>query len=566
MTDSTSPRSSRADAVFDVVQALCGERGIAAARRDCPEASFLSVEMTGATREWTLLVDCENDALSLPTVLLASPRGLLPHVSYQGVVCVNDGQGLSIDLDLPADIAAHTVLAAYDLLEKWAADDGASKAEFLNEVEGYWGGLPCALRGRAAFEVDGKDRLISAYEDHRQTPPAWYFTERDGRPREFDVSKLQALRGLYVHLEQLPSIPDHPQQLSHEFIEAIRVALSPAQRQLWDGLVGPSKNGRKACVLLVSVPRQAGGRSLIGAAFAAHKGEIENRVPVIPLTARRQTASHMRERGGATLELLGKHVAVLGCGAIGSVVADTLAASGVGKLTLIDADEYSEDNVFRHILAPAYIGAPKTWGLKHQLEYRYPGLTVDAVEVTAQRWLTRTMLERLDGVVLAFGSPSIERSFARAFRKQDRRLPVTFTWLEALDLGGHSVLMWTDKPGCLDCLYRDDEGAPSLHSRTSFLEANQHVTRNLTGCASVFVPYGALQARKTGLMAAEQMLNALVDAAPERAYRYWAGDGIQAREQGLRTTSWWSEAPTTSAADATARAFGRPCKRCRGES
>lgn len=67
-------------------------------------------------------------------------------------------------------------------------------------------------------------------------------------------------------------------------------------------------------------------------------------------------------------------------------------------------------------------------------------------------------------------------------------------------------------------------------------------------------------------MAAEQMLSALTNAVSERAYNYWAGDGIQAQEHGLKMTSWWSEAPTTAKADATARAFGRPCKRCRGES
>lgn len=565
MTDEASKQSDSADVVFDVVQALCDERGISVTRSTSGKAGILAAKLKGLAREWELVVDCEEPHLSLPQVGLRPPRGLLPHVSYSGGVCVNDGQGLSIDPDRREDIAAHTLLAAYDLLEKWAADEHAGRREFLNELEGYWLGLPRAARGQAVFEVDGNDRLISAYEDGRRKPPAWFFAERGSKPREFDLSKVEPLRALYLHLEELPGIPAHPDALEHNFIDGVRAVLSPPQRDLWAELVGPSKNGKRAFALLVSIPRQAGGRSLVGAAFVAHKGEIERRVPLVPLTARRQTAAHMRERGGASLELLGKHVAVLGCGAVGSVVADTFAAAGVGRLTLVDPDEYSEDNVFRHILAPAYIGIPKSWGLKHQLELRYPGVSVEAVEVSAQRWLAKTSLAAFDGVVLAFGAPSVERSFARAFRSQDQKLPIVFTWLEALDLGGHSVLMWTDKPGCLDCLYRDEEGAPCLHPRTTFLEPNQHVTRNLTGCASVFVPYGALQARKTGHMAAEQMLAALIGAAPERAYRFWVGDGSQARAQGLHATAWWSSAPTTTPAVATERAFGRPCKRCRGE-
>jgi hypothetical protein len=556
----------RTDIVFDAARLLCGERGIHIARCDSGKPGILATTLKGSTREWELLVDCQEECLSLPAVGLRPPRGFLPHVSYHGSVCVNDGQGLSIDPDRREDIAAHTLLAAYDLLEKWSTDEYAARAEFMNELEGYWNGLPSSVRGQAAFEIDGNDRLISAYGDSKRKQSAWYFADRGGRPREFDLTKLQPVRALYIHLDQLPGIPAHPDQLTHDFLDEVRAALSPPQLSLWNELLGPSKNARKTNALLLSVPRQAGGRSLIGVAFAAHDREIDRRVSVFPLTARRRTASHMRERGGASLELMAKRVAILGCGAVGSVVADTLAAAGVGKLTLIDAEEYSEDNVFRHVLQPTYIGIPKTIALKHQLEQRYPGLAVEAFNVSAQRWLASTPLNGIDGVVVAFGAPSVERSFGRAFRSQEHELPLVFTWLEALDLGGHSVLMWAHRPGCLDCLYRDDEGASCLHPRTSFLEPNQHVTRNLTGCAGVFVPYGALQARKTGHMAAEQMLGALVGSSPERAYRYWSGDGTQARAQGLRTTPWWSRAPTTSAAVATEQAFGRPCKRCRGDS
>lgn len=566
MTSEAPTLPNSADIVFDAVRLLCNERGVEIARFEPGKPGILAAKLKGTTREWELLVDCQEERLSLPAVYLRPPLGLLPHVSYHGVVCVNDGQGLSLDPDQREDIAAHTLLSAYDLLEKWSADERAAHVEFLNELEGYWNGLPGAVRGQGVFEVDGTDRLITAYEDGRRKQPAWYFAEKGARPQEFDLTKLKPLRALYVHLDQLPGIPAYPEPLAHDFVEGIRSVLSPSQLLLWDELVGPSKNGRKVNVLLVAVPRQAGGRSLVGAAFAIHKGEVDRRAPIIPLTARRQTAAHMRQRGGASLELLGKQVAVLGCGAVGSVVADTLAAAGVGKLTLVDADEYSEDNVFRHVLEPAYIGFPKTWGLKHQLERRYPGLTVDAVAVTAQRWLARTDLAGLDGVVLALGAPSVERALARALRSQEHKLPLVFTWLEALDLGGHSVLMWTHEPGCLDCLYRDDEGNPCLHPRTSFLEPNQHVTRNLTGCASVFVPYGALQARKTGHMAAEQMLGVLVGTSSQRAYLYWVGDGTQAHAQGLQTTPWWSRAPTTTAAAATEQTFGRPCKRCRGDS
>nr|WP_245176259.1 MULTISPECIES: ThiF family adenylyltransferase [unclassified Cupriavidus] len=260
-----------------------------------------------------------------------------------------------------------------------------------------------------------------------------------------------------------------------------------------------------------------------------------------------------------------KHLVVLGCGAVGSVVADALAAAGIGRLTLVDSDNFSEDNVFRHILDPVWIDLPKVRGLRAQFERRYPGVKVTAVAQTAQEWLKNATLADFHGIVIAFGAPTLERSFSRYFRGKAKRLPVVFTWLEALDLGGHSVLTWSDGEGCLDCLYRDDEGQPVLHPRTSFLEPDQHVSRNLTGCASTFVPYGALQARKSGLLAAEHILSALTSKVSP-AYRFWVGDGVAAAEAGLRTTNWWLTAKHTSQTEASFRAFGRPCKRCRGST
>jgi len=306
----------------------------------------------------------------------------------------------------------------------------------------------------------------------------------------------------------------------------------------------------------------------VGVSFTASRGFVDPKGPVTPLTMRRRTPAFMRERGGASLELLNKHIAVLGVGAVGSVVVDTLAAAGVGKFTVVDPDEYAADNVFRHVLDPMYIDLDKPTALKMALELRYPGLNVTAVPTAAQTWLKTADLSQYDGIVLAFGSPSIERSFSRALKGRELDLPVMFTWLEALDLGGHSLLMWTKGEGCLNCAYRDDEGQPSLASRTAFLEPNQPITRNLTGCSGAFVPYGALQSRRTGLMAAEHILSAMsaVGAGAvgrQPSYKFWVGEGKTAAEQGLRTTPWFRLARTTSEEVATQQVFGRACPYCR---
>ncbi|VVQ24677.1 hypothetical protein PS934_05752 [Pseudomonas fluorescens] len=565
MTAATPSAPSLTDEGFAAVQQVCLERGLPVVRLADPADGWLGVQIQGGQQPWDLDVNCKGDALTrLPSISLRTPARLLAHVGYDGTVCVSDNQGLSLDPDRRSEIVAFTVLAAFDLLEKWNADAVANADEFYNELEGYWLGLPGSVRARATVEVDGKDRLLKAYLKTKKAPPKWYFAEREGKSLlAFDTKDLASHRALYVHLPEPIAPPVYPNKLGPEFIESVREQMTAEQLALWDQLVGPSKNGPKRLALLVSVPRAAGGFSLVGATFGAKAGKLDVTAPVTPLTVRRHTPSYMRERGGASLELLSKHVVVLGCGAVGSVVADSLAATGVGLLTLVDGDNYSEDNVFRHIIDPSFIDLPKVIGLGFELKRRYPGIQVAEVADWAQEWLKTADFSKIDGVVFAFGQPTLERSFCRAIRARAKRpLPILFTWLEPLDLGGHSVACWTEEPGCLDCLYRDDEGQNSLQARTAFLEPNQAVSKNLTGCSSVFVPYGALQSRRTGLMAAEHLLAALNSSGP--SYRYWVGEGRVAAEQGLRTTPWRDTAKSLSFEEATQRVFGRPCKHCRG--
>ncbi len=550
---------------FREVQALCSHRGLNPIRVSTARKGYLGVQLQGATSLWTLDIDCEWESQTrLPSVWLRPPNPLMAHVGYYGSVCVNDAQGLSFDPDRRTEIVAYTVLAAFDLLEKSATDAACGMVEFYNELEGYWLCLPESCKSRAAVAVDGRDRLVSVYVNSKSKTPKWYFTERNApAPAEFYIKELAAQRALYVHIEAPIEPPSYPSKLDAKFVDAVHRRLSPAQLELWDQLVGPSKNGPRLLGLLVSVPRPSGGLSLIGMSFSARTGQIDMKGKVTPLTVRRHTAAYMRERGGASLDLYGKHVVVFGCGAVGSEVADSLAAAGVGHLTLVDHDDYSEDNVFRHVLDPLWIDSPKVEGLKYQLERRYPGLSVTAVPDPAQVWLAKHDLGDVDGVVLALGLPTLDRLFGRRLRQTAKLVPLAFTWLEPLDIGGHSILVWTHGAGCLDCLYRDEEGQAVQYPRTSFMEPNQHVSRNLTGCSSVFVPFGALQARRTALMAAEHMLGAL-SGAQEPSYRFWVGDGRTALAQDLRTTAWWHEAPSTTVSDATRRVFGRNCRRCKG--
>lgn len=70
------------------------------------------------------------------------------------------------------------------------------------------------------------------------------------------------------------------------------------------------------------------------------------------------------------------HVAIVGCGGLGSNAANMLVRSGVGTLTLIDFDVVDESNLNRQLFFRDQLGTPKTEALAETLRRISPRLTL----------------------------------------------------------------------------------------------------------------------------------------------------------------------------------------------
>lgn len=95
---------------------------------------------------------------------------------------------------------------------------------------------------------------------------------------------------------------------------------------------------------------------------------------------------------GSVATLARRHVCVVGVGGVGSWAAEALARSGVGRLTLIDADEVCVSNTNRqmHALDGAF-GKPKVGVMATRLRAINPALRLEAID----RFLTTTTLDEL---------------------------------------------------------------------------------------------------------------------------------------------------------------------------
>ena len=83
------------------------------------------------------------------------------------------------------------------------------------------------------------------------------------------------------------------------------------------------------------------------------------------------------------------HVLIVGIGGVGSWVAESLARSGVGEITLIDMDHVAESNINRQIHATeTTLGMAKVLAMKERIGQINPDCRVHAVDdfVTPENW------------------------------------------------------------------------------------------------------------------------------------------------------------------------------------
>jgi molybdopterin/thiamine biosynthesis adenylyltransferase len=86
-------------------------------------------------------------------------------------------------------------------------------------------------------------------------------------------------------------------------------------------------------------------------------------------------------RAGPDVEAMrSKHVAIIGCGAVGSFTADLLARSGVGELTLVDPERLTPGNCVRHLADRRHVPNKKVHAIRDIL---VAGELITADKVTA---------------------------------------------------------------------------------------------------------------------------------------------------------------------------------------
>jgi tRNA A37 threonylcarbamoyladenosine dehydratase len=114
-------------------------------------------------------------------------------------------------------------------------------------------------------------------------------------------------------------------------------------------------------------------------------------VHALPTLSKRRFGGMARLYGmDGAARIASAHVLIVGIGGVGSWVAESLARSGVGQLTLIDMDHVSESNINRQIHAlESTLGQAKVLAMKDRIAQINPECVVRVVDdfVTPENWV-----------------------------------------------------------------------------------------------------------------------------------------------------------------------------------
>lgn len=126
----------------------------------------------------------------------------------------------------------------------------------------------------------------------------------------------------------------------------------------------------------------------------------------------------------ATFQLAHAHVFIAGIGGVGSWVAEALARSGVGKLTLVDLDHIAESNINRQIHAlSSTLGKAKIVAMAERIYEINPLCKVNLIDDFIEKHNIETYLTQYDADVLLDCTDQVKAKIAMLLAAKSKGIP-----------------------------------------------------------------------------------------------------------------------------------------------
>lgn len=229
------------------------------------------------------------------------------------------------------------------------------------------------------------------------------------------------------------------------------------------------------------------GKTPLGVALAGKDGlKRVERINIVDVSQKR-----LFFRGGTGNSFFNKSVGMVGCGSLGSNLAETLLSCGCYKFSLYDNQILTADNIARHVCGFSNIGLNKTEALKNKLVHHNPNTLVKTFEDDIHDVLNTTpeILNNDDCLILTVANTPIEYRFAEQKLKGEINIPVIIMWVEPYALAAHALVL--NKP---QNVYKELFTRDYIFLNSIVLNGEKYYKRE-AGCQSTFMPYSGLDVK-----------------------------------------------------------------------
>ncbi|WP_037587248.1 ThiF family adenylyltransferase [Stenoxybacter acetivorans] len=523
---------------------------------------FFTVDLEINNYAVTLLHITVTELSQMPSFLLTNPSNLprLAHTTLlleipYASICVNTPDSVSVNYECPELAFEDSLKRHVSLLKQALSDSEWNKSELLREFEAGWLNIVnpkipsflCLSESRTA-------KKLSVFKPRTKNPMGFgsYFlgyaegciSENTFSPINQIIKDREATKGhgFVIPLSVTTPAPCKKDDISEWYLnllnnlplatktKLIQEFSQQRSREFWLVFNAQIPSGTTWFGIYFSLKNSVKGRKNLP--FKNNhlvKWDLE---PIDVLTFNKE---RLMPRSGAEQSLLGKKVMLVGCGSVGGDIADKLAASGIGHITLCDPDTLSLNNLYRHILPPLYVSAPKASALLYSLSSKYPWIEIDDYSSKLLDLRNSNVLSQYDLIILAIGSPTQERIFHDYLLTERIQTPVINTWVEGYGIGGHAVLDIPGKKGCLRCAYVDaSDYSRGLASNLNFFAPNQNLTKNHAGCGDAFLPYTYIASSQTALIAVNLAVKYLLNKLSNSCKISWKGSSEDAISNGFK--------------------------------
>ena len=468
----------------------------------------------------------------------APPVLTWPNLEEYGLLClIPDSSGVSIRR--PGEVVLSLLCDAQELVNTNL--DGMNSDRFEDEFQSYW------IRWNNCKDAmyliccpKGPSRLVSAWHGKQYTLVA---DKEDTLQRWLRNQNIQVVSKPSV-IQSVPLVwlprPPHPSEYPADVSSLMSLLeKTSVEKQLVEQLLLNGQANFKTVVLGFKVrhgvgfaglqiqkpPERKSSGSTLTKGF---RGQPPDRVVltrfggcrVFGAKVTRFDASwiHGRDQNRDTDVLSTKSVIVIGCGALGSNVAELILKAGIGNITLIDSEIMESENVCRHVLGVDSVGGSKAKALARALSLRFPHINIAAYHGFIESFMdnNKDQLCSADLVISTTGNWRAESIVNKVFCESELFPPLLTSWLEPYAAAGHAIAFFQSK-GCLCCIL-DELGNMRLPAA---IWENKETLVPIAACGGLFQPYGASELNYTHSVIVDLAIDILLEHISDSTYKVW---------------------------------------------